>query len=146
MNCGSFHNSAENNIFFANPIHFRKAPFFRLFLICLTVSSRTNHPFPVFQQAFKTFHDKSRGGAFFNDGWATDIRGLATARQSFVVELPLSVIWSLKVHSPGRTRILQTETAPLPIPWRRYSDYFAYLLLWLLFFMQQQGCDGQCPT
>ena len=32
----------------------------------------------------------------YNDGWATDIRGLVTARQSFVVELPLSVIWSYK--------------------------------------------------
>ena len=34
-----------------------------------------------------------RGAAHY-DGRTTDIRGLITARQSFVVELPLSECWS----------------------------------------------------
>ena len=36
----------------------------RCFLICLTVSSRTNQPISCFTTGVLTFHDKSRGGAF----------------------------------------------------------------------------------
>ena len=50
-------------------------------------------PFPVLLQAFSRFMKWAEAEPL-NDGWATDIRGLANARQSFVVELPLSVIWS----------------------------------------------------
>ena len=50
-------------------------------------------PFPVFQQAFHRFMTWAEAEPFY-DSWATDIRGLATVRQSFIVKPPLSVIWS----------------------------------------------------
>ena len=53
-------------------------------------------PFPVFQQVFFLVSWQEQRRSLLNDGWAPDIRGLVTARQSFVVELPLSVIWSYK--------------------------------------------------
>jgi hypothetical protein len=65
-------------------------------------------------------------GAALNDGRATDIRGLITARQSFAVELPLSECWSSdlnKSYPSVKTRILQTVATPLSITWLAFMSF-----------------------
>ncbi|MCK4839767.1 MAG: hypothetical protein KAS94_13270, partial [Desulfobulbaceae bacterium] len=69
-----------------------------------------------------------RGAAHYGDR-ATDIRGLITARQSFVVELPLSECWSsdsislYKSYPSVKTRILQTVATPLAMTWFPFMSY-----------------------
>ena len=72
-------------------------------------------------------------GAALNDGRATDIRGLITARQSFAVELPLSECWSSdlnKSYPSVKTRILQTVATPLAMTWLPFmSCLYSNILL-----------------
>ena len=51
--------------------HFSYSSRLSLFLICLTVSSRTNQPITCLSAGFVTFHDMSRGGVLCNRRDAT---------------------------------------------------------------------------